>query len=430
MREGDAMNRAKFFAGLRARGSGIFGTKLSQRQIANLEVILDEAQSRGVPLRHLAYILATPYHEVGSALVPVRENLNYTTAEQIRKTWKTRFRSTAAAAPYVRNPRKLANLVYGGRMGNTGPDDGWVYRGGGYPQTTGKDNYRTSGALVGVDLVANPERILEPRIAAVTMIISMTRGLYTGKKLADYLSDGKADYVNARAIINADVKANGEKIAGYAKAFEKALREAGYVSQELKSRPLPIEDVQSAKAVPPPAPAQPQRYTDKATVERAQTRLKELGYAEVGGIDGKLGDMTRTAILAFRNENGLPLVDAIDDEMLLAMLTAKPRKLAPERTEAPPAVVHEKVPEAKMSWWSKIISAVIGAPAAIIGVVGGSLEYVGAAKGYIDPIKEGAADIPGYVWIAGVVGVSVVLFLISRRGEAKSVEAFQSGERR
>jgi len=188
-------------------------------------------------------------------------------------------------------------------------------------------------------------------------------------------------------------------------------------------------------AVAPPAPVepvpvQPQRYTDKATIERVQTRLKELGYSEVGGIDGKIGDLTRTAILAFRNENGLPVIDTIDDELLLTLSTAKPRKLAPERTEAPPSVVHDKIPEAKMSFWSKVISFIVGAPAAAIGLVGGSLEYLGAAKGYIDPIKEGAADIPGYVWIGGVVAVSVVLFLLSRRGEAKSVEAFQSGERR
>lgn len=248
------MDRSRFFAALRKRGSGVFGTSLSKGQVANLEVVLDEAQARGVPLRHLAYILATPYHEVGSTFAPIRENLNYSTAARIRAVWPSRFKSAAAAAPYVRNPQKLANFVYGGRadLGNTEPNDGWVYRGGGYPQTTGRGNYRRSGQLVGVDLVSSPERILEPRIAAVTMIVSMTRGLYTGKKLADYLDGDTPNYVGARAIINGDVKANGGKVAGYAKAFETALREAGYqASKPVSAPPAPVTPDPAPKPVPP-----------------------------------------------------------------------------------------------------------------------------------------------------------------------------------
>ncbi|TJW07164.1 MAG: hypothetical protein E5W82_24800 [Mesorhizobium sp.] len=54
------MDRTKFYAALRARNSGVFGTSLSASQVATLDLILDEGQARGVPLTQLAYIMATP----------------------------------------------------------------------------------------------------------------------------------------------------------------------------------------------------------------------------------------------------------------------------------------------------------------------------------------------------------------------------------
>lgn len=66
------MQRDRFYASLRARGSGLFGTALSQGQIDKLNVILDEIEAADLPLALAAYDLATAYHEVGSALAPSR----------------------------------------------------------------------------------------------------------------------------------------------------------------------------------------------------------------------------------------------------------------------------------------------------------------------------------------------------------------------
>lgn len=99
-----------------------------------MEYVLDQwASTGGGYRRQLAYVLATVYAEVGSAFVPVRENLNYTSASRIRAVWPSRFPTNASAQPYVRNPEKLANNVYANRLGNgnAASGDGYRYRGAG-----------------------------------------------------------------------------------------------------------------------------------------------------------------------------------------------------------------------------------------------------------------------------------------------------------
>jgi putative chitinase len=87
-------------------------------------------------------------HESGK-LECVEENLNYSTPERLMDVWPQRFPTLDSARPYVRNPRALANLVYGGRMGNSGPDDGWIFRGSGLVQVTGRANVEVLAKATG-----------------------------------------------------------------------------------------------------------------------------------------------------------------------------------------------------------------------------------------------------------------------------------------
>jgi putative chitinase len=107
----------------------------------------------------LAHFLAQCGHESGG-FKAVQENLNYS-AKGLATTFKKYFISEAAAGPYARNPQKIASKVYGGRMGN-GPEatgDGFKFRGRGYIQLTGRDNYTRFAKFIGEDTVNNPDLV-------------------------------------------------------------------------------------------------------------------------------------------------------------------------------------------------------------------------------------------------------------------------------
>ncbi|MBV9247503.1 MAG: protease, partial [Methylobacteriaceae bacterium] len=87
-------------------------------------------------LLRVRHFLAQVAEETGGLRV-LEEDLDYS-AMRLMQVWPARFPTLATAEPYAHNPRRLADRVYGGRMGNTGPDDGWKYRGRGLLQTTGK----------------------------------------------------------------------------------------------------------------------------------------------------------------------------------------------------------------------------------------------------------------------------------------------------
>ncbi len=110
------------------------------------------------PLR-LAHFLAQCGHESGGFRL-TKENLNYS-AKGLMGIFKKYFPTEAIANQYARQPQKIANKVYGGRMGN-GPEasgDGAKYCGRGYIQLTGKDNYTAFGKSIGEDMTANPEKV-------------------------------------------------------------------------------------------------------------------------------------------------------------------------------------------------------------------------------------------------------------------------------
>jgi putative chitinase len=133
----------------------------------------------------LAHFLAQCGHESGGFKL-TQENLNYS-AKGLATTFKKYFINEAAAAPYERKPEKIASKVYGGRMGNgaEATGEGWKYRGRGYIQLTGKDNYKAFDATV-------TENILEQPDLVATKYPLLSAAWFWNKNGLNALADGGA----------------------------------------------------------------------------------------------------------------------------------------------------------------------------------------------------------------------------------------------
>lgn len=123
--------------------------------------------------RRLAAWLATIAHE-SARLTTLVENLNYS-AQGLAATWPARYADmtgapNASAIRIARKPEIIANLTYARRLGNGNAEsgDGWRYRGRGLIQITGRDNYARAGAELGLDLIAHPEQLEQPFLAALS----------------------------------------------------------------------------------------------------------------------------------------------------------------------------------------------------------------------------------------------------------------------
>ena len=130
----------------------------------NGQPVLDQCGITASRLR-VAHFMAQVLHESGGLTRQI-ESLNYS-AQRLPQVWPSRFKPTGPLDPadFAHNEQKLGNQVYGGRMGNSGPNDGFTYRGRGLLQLTGKDSYESATRAARAqdptapDFVASPDAV-------------------------------------------------------------------------------------------------------------------------------------------------------------------------------------------------------------------------------------------------------------------------------
>jgi putative chitinase len=146
---------------------------------AVIDAIPDTAARFGIttPLR-LAHFLSQCGHESGGFRA-TQENLNYS-AKGLCGIFRKYFPSVTLAMQYERKPEKIANKVYASRMGNgaEASGDGWKYRGRGYIQLTGKENYMAFDATVPEDIKSNPDLVATKYALASAAFFFKKNGLW------------------------------------------------------------------------------------------------------------------------------------------------------------------------------------------------------------------------------------------------------------
>jgi len=175
------------------RGS-LFSGSLSQSQVDGLNALLDYAETAQVDDRHLAYVLATTFHETAQTMQPIAE--------------------------YGKGSGKS--------YGKPDPETGETYYGRGYVQLTWKENYEKQDKKLGLNgtLVANADLALQPEYATAILFEGMADGDFTGVGLLKYITCDDpmvdtTDFYNARKIVNGLDCAS--MIQGYAQLFANAI---------------------------------------------------------------------------------------------------------------------------------------------------------------------------------------------------------------
>lgn len=205
--------RAKFYEAVTA---DLFRGSLPDWQREPLDRIIDEGEARGRRLVECAYVLATGYHETG----------RFKTLEE----WgKGEGKAYGEPAPLMGTGSRVTKTA--------------VYYGRGPQQETWLANYaRLSVAATlhfgrPIDLVNDPDALIRDwALMAWALWDGFITGRWTGKNLADYFAEDRADYLQARRIVNGTDRA--ELIAGYAREFEAALRLIGEAPPVASACPL------------------------------------------------------------------------------------------------------------------------------------------------------------------------------------------------
>jgi putative chitinase len=286
--------------------------------------LLQAASAAGIDSqKELANFMAQVGHESGG-LNRLEESFRYT-----KGTWqipvKSAMREGKEALEDARlealqgKPEKLAELMYGGRMGNDEPGDGYKFHGRGYMQLTGKDNYRAAGEALGLDLLKHPELAAEPENAAKIAT------WYWNSRVPE---SAREDVTKATHAINGGENGLADRQARYEK-WEKALTPE--LMEKLSTGDLgrPVNQSSSERS---PAATQPVkndsdgvlRHGEKNdSIRQLQDTLNNLGYRDKDGRalreDGGFGDRTKEAVQAYQRAHGLKADGVVGPQTLEAL---------------------------------------------------------------------------------------------------------------
>jgi predicted chitinase len=244
--------------------------ELQEYAARSIPIILNQAAREGLTdPNQVAYIIATTEHETKfgkpkySRSQTLVEDHNPYRSREVRQrgrrgqpdTSRTEWSATnhvngrqVTAGTESELDERYWDSAYGGRLENQpGTDDASRFRGRGFVQLTGRRNYRerseafnrdghfyqhegkTYGGRRPIDLQANPEHVNEnPDLAAQLLVTGARDGSFTSRKLSDYIPEGseRPDFVNARRVINGDVRENGASIAALARRYAVVLGRA------------------------------------------------------------------------------------------------------------------------------------------------------------------------------------------------------------
>lgn len=270
------------------------------------QVLLDATAAGITSPKELANYMAQVTHE-SNGLNRLEESFRYTKGISqipVQSAWRQGEGALESARLQAMqgHPEQLAELMYGGRNGNDNPGDGYTYRGRGYIQLTGKENYRKAGEALGLDLVKHPELAAEPKnaskIAAWYWETQVPVAAHEDIKAATKAVNGKYNGLEDRR----------ERFASWEKKLTPEVMErlakgdVGVITQSDSHR-------SHGTSGHTPANGSHSHDGNHETIRKLQTDLAALGYTDAQHkalrADGHLGAASKAALQAFQQDHGL-----------------------------------------------------------------------------------------------------------------------------
>lgn len=350
------------------------------------------------PLR-LCEFLAQTAHETGGYSI-IREHTTWT-AKQMTALWPGRFKT--ALDPRIvacgRDPRKLANLAYAGRsdIGNCGGDDGWLYRGGGFLQLTGRGGYRECGAAIGCDLEGQPE-LIEMGSVSLKAALWVWQDFGGLNRLADrHYTRAIGNAINRGSPYSShDPIGHKDRLRWFDRAW------------------AVFGDSATPKTLPGLALG-----AHGAEVRALQEQLRSLGYG-IGKVDETFGPAVARAVAGFKadhlRETGVDLGpgEAVTADVWDALRAAKPvRHSADRRNATAKELAAEGSTEIVAGQQTQVVGTVTTVTGAAVaadkaGLVDQAKEAVGwlpEAQSVLVPVIEAVRWGVGHVgWVIAIVG--------------------------
>lgn len=357
------------------------------------------------PLR-FQHFMAQIAHE-SSGFTSLSENMRYS-GKRLSEVFKTRNGLTPQRAGSLarQGPEAIANFVYGGEwgrknLGNTQEGDGWLFRGGGFMQTTGRANYTARGKALGMSAEQLAEAVREP-----------------GPAFAVACKEWEVRKCNEAA--------DRDDVAGVTKKINGGTNGLADRKEWLQKAKATFKDISKPKVV---SGGLADRM-DREQVARIQRQLDTLGYHEVGEADGLWGPRTRGALSTFQLDQSPPLPQTTGeldrDTMDALFVIARPRPIDVARRTANSAVVAASAPGViQPNLVGRFRAGVAAVGSGILAAGTGALSYLREGYEYVNDIRE---SIPVWAWLTLLGAVCTYFWYNNKKGVEGAVESYRAGK--
>lgn len=183
----------------------------------------------------------------------------------------------------------------------------------------------------------------------------------------------------------------------------------------------PADEFEDSPVVAQPAPA------NSINIQAVQRNLLELGYHEVSAADGLWGSKTAAGIAAYKNDKGLPGAPVIDAALIASLnesvAKGECRLIPSDRANVTAKDIAPAIPAVKQTLLQRLWAKIVGIGAMIAAAFQGLSDQFHSAREYVQPFTSWFRDVPGWLWLVGIGGVALLIYLSANKATESLVDA-------